>query len=210
MNLQALDLKKWESEHTQWQSQVIRLEEELERVHHTQLELDHQKQENLALKETIDRLKYEMEEMRQSTSAGPASIGSFSAKNSISRSLGAELASQMKDINWDAQDDVEEAEEVEREVLEDEDTEGEEFVQTIITRTKKASVCSLVRCASILMIYIFCRRWQVEPNALRLSLSRIRRPTPMLRSSITHLQALSLLRRSLKLAPSSRRFPFRP
>ncbi|KAI0090985.1 hypothetical protein BDY19DRAFT_984049 [Irpex rosettiformis] len=134
--LQAIDLKKWEDEHLHWQLEIKRLEDELTAAHHTQLELDHQKQENLALKETIDRMKYEMEEMRQST-AGPASMGGVSAKNSISRSLGAELASQMKDTDWDTPEDAEEAEEVEKEIVEDEDTEGEEFVQTIITRTKK-------------------------------------------------------------------------
>ncbi|KAI0342594.1 hypothetical protein BDW22DRAFT_1357031 [Trametopsis cervina] len=135
--LQALDIKKWADEHVQWQLQTKHLEEELAAAQRVQAELEEQKHENLMLKETIDRMKYEMEEMRQASSTGQAGSGLASSRNSISRSLGAELASQMSGADWDAEEETDEAEEQETSVLEDEDTESEDIVQTIITRTKR-------------------------------------------------------------------------
>ncbi|KAG6806212.1 hypothetical protein H0H93_003341, partial [Arthromyces matolae] len=106
-------------------------------------QLDEQKQENLLLKETIDRMRFEMDEMRLSAAAAAAANGSgqSSAANSLSKSLGAELAGRMKD--WEMDDDGDETtieEELlneEIEVDEGEDTEGEDVVETIITRTKR-------------------------------------------------------------------------
>jgi hypothetical protein len=114
------------------------LEESLANARQAQLELENQKQENLVLKDTIDRMKYEMEEMRTSSTSGHSASGVASARNTISRSLGAELAGKLKDTDWDVEDDPEEQEE-ESEAISDEDAESEDIVQTIITRTKRVT-----------------------------------------------------------------------
>ena len=107
-------------------------------------ELDEQKQENLLLKETIDRLRFEMDEMRASaTVAVPgAGSGTSSAANTMSKSLGAELAGKMR---W--MDEDEGAEDLSSDTstaVEDEDeTAGEEeedVIQTIITKRKRVSL----------------------------------------------------------------------
>lgn len=95
-SLQAVELRKWEDEQNQWQMQVKQLEEELVAGQNAQRSLDEQKQENLVLKETIDRMRFDLDEMRQAATSGHASTGQLSAKNSLSRSLGAELASKMQ------------------------------------------------------------------------------------------------------------------
>lgn len=115
-------------------------------------ELDEQKQENLLLKETIDRLRFEMDEMRASASAAVpgAGSGTSSATNTMSKSLGAELAGKMK---W--MDEDEGAEDLSSDTsttVEDEDeTAGEEeedVIQTIITKRKR------VRLSQASIIYV--------------------------------------------------------
>ncbi len=94
------------------------------------------------LKETIDRMRFDMDELRNSAGAlekGGGS-GTTSAHGSVSKSLGAELLSKLKDGKWDLEDEevVEEPSSLEIEVTpEDDDTESEDYVQTIITRTKR-------------------------------------------------------------------------
>ena len=141
-SLLTLDLKKWEDEQAHWHNQIKALEGELVAAQVTQATLDEQKSENLLLKETIDRLKFEISEMRVNASNAAAGSGLASAKGSISRSLGAELADKMKDTMWDMSEEPAHVEqEPEPEVSEDDDTEDEDVVETIITRTKR--VCSL-------------------------------------------------------------------
>jgi len=96
------------------------------------------------LKETIDRMRFDMDEMRNSAASNHLSqggSGTSSARGSVSKSLGAELLSKMKDGKWEMEDeDGEEEEEVSSHLemdAEDEDTEGEDVVETIITRTKR-------------------------------------------------------------------------
>jgi len=85
---------------------VLLLERDLEVLSIAQAQLDEQKQQNLFLKETIDRVRYEMDEMRN---AAPGNIGSglSSAANTISKSLGAELMGKMK-FDMDSDEDLEE------------------------------------------------------------------------------------------------------
>ena len=97
------------------------------------------------LKETIDRMRFEMDELRSAASTGGGS-GTASIKGSVSKSLGAELLSKMKEGVWDMEDDVEGHDEtvrVDESHVEDEDTEGEDVIQTIITRTKRVSALLL-------------------------------------------------------------------
>lgn len=124
-------------------------------------QLDEQKQENLLLKETIDRMRFEMDEMRGSAAAlgaggGGGGGGGTSAGNTISKSLGAELMGKLK---WEEEGSEGEEDEDERDrsmetvsegegssvtavEFDDEGDEDEDVIQTIITRKKRVSVLS--------------------------------------------------------------------
>ena len=111
------------------------------------MQLDEQKQENLMLKETIDRMRFDMDELRSSfTSAMTGgSSGANSAVNTISKSLGAELLGKMKS-QWGTEDEIDDTLEGEdvgelemNDDLDDDATEGEDVIQTIITRKKRVS-----------------------------------------------------------------------
>lgn len=91
------------------------------------------------LKETIDRMRFEMDEMRSLNVMGAghgSGSGSGSARGSMSKSLGAELLGKMGD--W-GMDDEEEEEGLDLDAEDGQDTEGEEedVIQTIITRKKR-------------------------------------------------------------------------
>ncbi|THG97523.1 hypothetical protein EW026_g4492 [Hermanssonia centrifuga] len=138
-SLQILELKKWEDEANNWQLQIKHLEDELTQAQVAQAALDEQKQENMMLKETIDRMRFEMDEMRTAAASGNAGSGTASLRGTASKSLGAELLSKMKDGVWEMEESPEAEQEEEEEEAEEEDTEGEEedVIQTIITRTKR-------------------------------------------------------------------------
>lgn len=92
------------------------------------------------LKETIDRMRFDMDEMRAASGIGGADAGRSSAPGTVSKSLGAELMSKMEGSQWSLNEEQEAAEEreVTRELEADdgEETEGEDVVQTIITRRR--------------------------------------------------------------------------
>ncbi|KAI0671802.1 hypothetical protein C8Q78DRAFT_1189665 [Trametes maxima] len=139
--MQSIETQKWYREQANYEERIAAMESELIVAQQAQATLDEQKQENMLLKETIDRMRYDMDELRNSASSlekGGGS-GTASAQGSVSKSLGAELLSKMKDGKWDMDEEVEEEPnsfEVEVEA-EDDETEGEDVVQTIITRTKR-------------------------------------------------------------------------
>lgn len=101
-----------------------------------------QKQENVFLKETIDRLRYDLDEIRASHAAESAKGGSSapgSAKPSLSRSLGSELLRKLHPHREESvtESDAETVEEVSEKM---EGTDGDEDIfQTIITR----KVCAI-------------------------------------------------------------------
>ncbi|KAF9444455.1 hypothetical protein P691DRAFT_341899 [Macrolepiota fuliginosa MF-IS2] len=155
--LHELELAKWAREQQGFEERIAHLEAELSVAQGVYAQLDEQKQENLLLKETIDRMRFEMDEMRAGAVLAAGGPGGTSAANTISRSLGAELMGKLK---WDEEGAEEEDEEVEdssfeegrsTEVersedergsvtaveFEDEDEEDEDVIQTIITRTKR-------------------------------------------------------------------------
>ncbi|KAL1949543.1 hypothetical protein VTO73DRAFT_8424 [Trametes versicolor] len=139
--MQSIETQKWLREQSNYEERIASLEEELLIAQQAQAQLDEQKQENMLLKETIDRMRFDMDELRNSASAleKGGSSGTASAQGSVSKSLGAELLSKMKDGKWDMDEEVEEEPtsfEVEVEA-EDDETESEDVVQTIITRTKR-------------------------------------------------------------------------
>lgn len=143
--LHEIETAKWQKEHDTYEDRLAALQSELNLALQAHTQLDEQKQENLLLKETIDRMRYEMDEMRSATSIGLGMVGSgaSSAMNTLSKTLGAELMGKMKwgieeegeqegkdDLAGDSSTVVEE---------EDDNTEGEDedVIQTIITKRKR-------------------------------------------------------------------------
>ncbi len=143
-SLHEMEAMKWTKEHEAYEARISSLEDELELAQQVQAQLDEQKQENLLLKETIDRMRFDMDEMRNSASSVMGgSSGNSSAANTLSKSLGAELASKIKG-GWgleDAEEDVED-EGDSAETTVERDSDGEDVIQTIITRKKR--VCLIV------------------------------------------------------------------
>lgn len=124
------------------------LEQQLAVAHEAQIHLDEQKQENLLLKETIDRMRFDMDELRLKADGNVPSDatakGQMSNQGSLSKSLGQELARMGG--KWPGGEDSDE-EDDSTAVSEDgsagEGTEGEDVVQTIITRRKKVCIIYL-------------------------------------------------------------------
>ena len=123
-----------------YEERILLLERDLEVLSIAQAQLDEQKQQNLFLKETIDRVRYEMDEMRNAAPGNIAGSGLSSAANTISKSLGAELMGKMK-FDMDSDEDLEDGDTA----VEDEDKtaseeEEEDVVQTIITKRKRVRI----------------------------------------------------------------------
>ncbi|KAF5359695.1 hypothetical protein D9756_003571 [Leucocoprinus leucothites] len=158
-SLHELESNKWAREQQSYEERIAHLEEELGVAQGVYVQLDEQKQENMLLKETIDRMRFEMDEMRANAALGlpPGGGGAGgSGPGSLSKTLGAELMGKMQ---WEGEGDDEGAggQEVEESldegsslevpersedesvtaVEDDEDTEDEDVIQTIITRKKR-------------------------------------------------------------------------
>ena len=105
--------------------------------------LDEQKSENLLLKETIDRLKFEMDEMRSNaaTALEHSKDGSTGNAASVGRTLGAEMVRAGVDPNGDPSLPPKQEEESGDETIVDEiinqESDDDEFIQTVITKTRK-------------------------------------------------------------------------
>ncbi|KAF8910537.1 hypothetical protein CPB84DRAFT_1763906 [Gymnopilus junonius] len=144
VSLHEIESAKWTKEHENYEERIVQLEMELNLALEAHRHLDEQKQENMLLKETIDRMRFDMDEMRNSMSSSTAggASGQSSAANTVSKSLGAELAGKM---TWDLEEQSERSGYVSEEttVIEEEETEvegdeeEEDVVQTIITRKKR-------------------------------------------------------------------------
>ncbi|KAF5374495.1 hypothetical protein D9615_009115 [Tricholomella constricta] len=140
-SLHEMENAKWAKEHESYEARIVQLENELSVAQQAHAQLDEQKQENLLLKETIDRMRFDMDEMRNNAVAATGGSGQSSATNSVSKSLGAELLGKMRG-GWgmDAEEEQvveEELSNVSIEVDDGEETEGEDVIQTIITRKKR-------------------------------------------------------------------------
>lgn len=137
--LQSLEAVKWAKEASSYEDRLAHLEEELAIAQQAHAQLDEQKQENLMLKETIDRMRFDLDEMRSAATHAAAGSGHSSAANTMSKSLGAELMGKMGD-SWGGENDglEDEGDSDGLELDMDEDTEDEEdVIQTIITRKKR-------------------------------------------------------------------------
>lgn len=157
--LQAIENHKYIKEHDNYEERIAFIEAELSIAQQASAQLDEQKQENLMLKETIDRMRYDMDEMRNNAASAAAMGGSgqTSTASSMSKSLGAELLGQMTGAQWekmkgtqwgiegeDGEDGGEGENEGESAQIIDvdsdgEETESEDVVQTIITRKTRVS-----------------------------------------------------------------------
>lgn len=145
--LHEIEVVKWQKEHDTYEERLSALQSELNLALQAHTQLDEQKQENMLLKETIDRMRYEMDEMRNTASnlngLGAGTSGMSSAMNTLSKSLGAELMGKMK---WEEDEGEERGDELGSDVNitvetdEGDQTEGEDeedFIQTIITKRKR-------------------------------------------------------------------------
>ncbi|KAJ7472688.1 hypothetical protein FB451DRAFT_1089576 [Mycena latifolia] len=146
--LTQIEVARYAKEHEGYEDRIAHMEQELAIAQQAHAQLDEQKQENMLLKETIDRMRFDLDEMRSSSAAAGAggSSGSSSAANTVSKSLGAELLGKMKGGWGGMESESEEEAEEEEEVAttssgtpgeDDDDTEGEDVIQTIITRKKR-------------------------------------------------------------------------
>ncbi|ORY75655.1 hypothetical protein BCR35DRAFT_267831, partial [Leucosporidium creatinivorum] len=135
-------VQQFERDRELLQGAINKLENDLVVARRAQDSLDDQKQENLVLKETIDRLRFDLDEMR---SANRKSIleGNGSSNSpgvdglvtgSMSKSLGRELARRLAASGPDEDDDELESEE--------EETEGEDEVDDIVVTTHRRIVSS--------------------------------------------------------------------
>ncbi|KAH8831241.1 hypothetical protein DL96DRAFT_1667632 [Flagelloscypha sp. PMI_526] len=134
-SVHEVEVDRYAKELVEAEERIHRLETELNVAARAQEELDQQKQENLLLKETIDRMKFDLDELRNKETWNGRNSGYSSAVNTMSKSLGAELSAKLKDGSWNMDDDLSKEEDEVEEISEGE--EDEDVVQTIITRKKR-------------------------------------------------------------------------
>lgn len=109
------DMGKWQTERKFLEDRIKKLQIELQELHHAREILEEQKQANLELKATIDRLKYDLEEQRNRNSGSNASNSRPSSfAGSLGPTFGEELkramASEQYDDEGSGSDTTEEAE----------------------------------------------------------------------------------------------------
>ncbi|KZV67327.1 hypothetical protein PENSPDRAFT_688229 [Peniophora sp. CONT] len=136
-NLMELEQTKWAKEREQYEDRIGMLERDIEVAQDTQRSLDDQKHENMNLKETIDRLRFDLDELRTGQHGGTSQAGNSSVPGSVSKSLGAELLSKMQDGEDWIQDDEAHSTTIQDIQVEAESSDDEDVIQTIITRKKK-------------------------------------------------------------------------
>ncbi|KAF8342619.1 uncharacterized protein EI90DRAFT_3011139 [Cantharellus anzutake] len=123
------DAEKWKNSAEVAQQMIASLTAELEAVRNAAQALDAQKQENISLKETIDRLRLDLDELRNAKSA---SSGGISRSGTISGSLALEMSGLHHGEEGDPSS-------------EDGTVVGHEYgdegvVQTVVTREKLAKI----------------------------------------------------------------------
>lgn len=151
--LTEVENAKLVKEQVAWEDRTVTLEHDLALAQNAQATLEEQKHENMMLKETIDRMRFDMDELRNGMSSQGGASGLSSTRNSVSKTLGAELTKMMMHGGeWGMREDSDEETEASTTLNEDEDdsdTEGEDIVQTIITRTKRVRL--------FYRVFSFCR-----------------------------------------------------
>ncbi|KAF5327394.1 hypothetical protein D9619_004079 [Psilocybe cf. subviscida] len=124
VSLNEIEINKWTQERHAYEEGVALLQWDLDTAMEAQIENEEHKQENMMLQETIHRVRFEMDTMRQSLNNASVAGGDGydSASSAMSRWLGTELPGQL---------------------VEDDDTEGEDdadedIIGTIIIKRKQA------------------------------------------------------------------------
>lgn len=109
------------------EGEVKWLERDLVVARQAESHLESQKQENLQLKETIDRMRFDLEEAR--TTAGHSRGATSSAAGTMSRNLGAEISRRLVEADAVAEEHGD-------------DSDASDYVETVVTtqRTKVSLV----------------------------------------------------------------------
>ncbi|KAJ1307389.1 hypothetical protein OPQ81_001494 [Rhizoctonia solani] len=130
------ETQKWIREREALEKSIETLEIELSATRHAANELDEQKQENLLLKETIDRLRFDLDALRAGMTSNVG--GQNQAQATLSRSLANEIREGFERREREERAREKEEEEAEEEVIV-EDGEGSEdgYIETTITTTRK-------------------------------------------------------------------------
>lgn len=136
ISLHGDEIDKWQMQQEQLEKDFQALEAQFNLAREAQAQLEEQKQENMLLKETIDRMRYDMDELRNKNQPEKSSAAQ---KDSLSKSFESELA-RMKGKWPNGGSDGSEDESATAVSDSGSGTENEDVVQTIITRrTKKVS-----------------------------------------------------------------------
>lgn len=148
------------------EDRIHQLTTDLELAQQAYSTLDDQKAENLLLKETIDRLRFEMDEMRSNAANAleQSKDGVAGSATSVGRTLGAEMVRAGIDPNAAPPSHVQQEEDSEDETIVDEiinqESDDDEFIQTVITKTRKR-VRSLLFLSEYTLTALVCRRFMV-------------------------------------------------
>ena len=157
-----VETDKWSKEQQILEDRINQLTGDLELAQQAYSSLDDQKAENLLLKETIDRLRFEMDEMRTNAANALEQSKDGVAGNaaSVGRTLGAEMFRAGVDPNHAPLRHVQQEEDSEDEAIVDEiinqESDDDEFIQTVITKTRKR-VRPLPSLSVFILIALGCR-----------------------------------------------------
>ncbi|KAG8720121.1 hypothetical protein FRC08_001146 [Ceratobasidium sp. 394] len=128
------EVQKWAREREALEHSMESLEVELNITRQAANELDEQKQENLLLKETIDRMRFDLDALR----AGMGPSATHEGQGTLSRSLANEIREGFERRERE-KEEAHDADEVDGVVVEHQDGEGSEdgYIETTITTSRK-------------------------------------------------------------------------
>ncbi|KAH7341911.1 hypothetical protein B0J17DRAFT_648554 [Rhizoctonia solani] len=130
------ETQKWGREREALEQSIETLEVELSATRHAANELDEQKQENLLLKETIDRLRFDLDALRAGMTSNVG--GQNQPQGTLSRSLANEIKDGFERREREEREREKEEDDADADVIV-EDGEGSEdgYIETTITTTRK-------------------------------------------------------------------------
>jgi hypothetical protein len=127
---------QWAREREALEKSIETLEVELSVTRHASNELDEQKQENLLLKETIDRLRFDLDALRAGMTSSVG--GQNQGQGILSMSLANEIREGFERREREERENEREQDDADAEVIV-EDGEGSEdgYIETTVTTTRK-------------------------------------------------------------------------
>ncbi|KAG8690499.1 hypothetical protein FRC11_011142 [Ceratobasidium sp. 423] len=130
------ETQKWAREREALEKSIEILEVELSATRHAANELDEQKQENLLLKETIDRLRFDLDALRAGMTSNVG--GQNQGQGTLSRSLANEIKEDFERREREEREKEKEEEEADAEVVVEDGSGSEDgYIETTITTTRK-------------------------------------------------------------------------